>query len=144
MYHYNDTYKSGKRQLFFVCLRMASGNSGFALDKSAAEEERTPPMTRHTQTLERRIERIKRALADLGHMRPGSLSTQTRKWGGAYGQLSYTHRGKGHTEYVAAHQRKLVRQHIDNYRRFRQLTQEWIDLEIELCKLILKENEQKS
>jgi hypothetical protein len=36
-------------------------------------------MTPRTQTLERRIERIKRALAHLGHMRPGSLSTQTRK-----------------------------------------------------------------
>jgi hypothetical protein len=48
----------------------------------------------------RRIEQIKKALARLGDMRPGSLSTQTRSWGGQYAQLSYTHLGKGRTEYV--------------------------------------------
>jgi len=35
----------------------------------------------------RRIEQIKKALARLGDMRPGSLSTQTRSWGGQYAQL---------------------------------------------------------
>jgi len=38
--------------------------------------------------IERRIEAIKKALAELGDMRPGSLSTQTRSWGGQYAQLS--------------------------------------------------------
>ena len=35
----------------------------------------------------RRIDQIKKALARLGDMRPGSLSTQTRSWGGQYAQL---------------------------------------------------------
>jgi len=58
--------------------------------------------------IERSVARIKRALAELGDMRPGSLSVQTRKWGGEYFQLSYTHRGKGHTEYVPQARRKTV------------------------------------
>ncbi|MCX5757818.1 MAG: hypothetical protein NTU83_04800 [Candidatus Hydrogenedentes bacterium] len=83
----------------------------------------------------RRIEKIKKVLADLGDMRPGSLSTQTRSWGGQYGQLSYTHLGKGHTEYVPPERVKEVKRQIDNYRKFKELTQEWVTLAIELCTL---------
>jgi hypothetical protein len=83
----------------------------------------------------RRIEKIKKTLADLGDMRPGSLSTQTRSWGGQYGQLSYTHLGKGHTEYVPPERVKEVKRQIDNYRKFKELTQEWVTLAIEMCKL---------
>lgn len=83
----------------------------------------------------RRIEKIKKALADLGYMRPGSLSTQTRNWGGQYAQLSYTHLGKGHTEYVPPGRVIEVKRQIDNYRKFKELTQEWVTLAIELCKL---------
>lgn len=87
------------------------------------------------QSIERRIEKIKQSLLKLGEMRPGSLSTQSRSWGGEYCQLSYTHRGKGHTEYVRKNQRKAVERQIATYRKFRDLTQEWVDLAIELCKL---------
>lgn len=83
----------------------------------------------------RRIEQIKKALARLGDMRPGSLSTQTRSWGGQYAQLSYTHLGKGRTEYVPPARLKEVKRQIDNYRKFKELTQEWVTLAIELCKL---------
>ena len=83
----------------------------------------------------RRIEQIKKALARLGDMRPGSLSTQTRSWGGQYAQLSYTHLGKGRTEYVPPARVKEVKRQIDNYQQFKELTQEWVTLAIELCKL---------
>ncbi len=83
----------------------------------------------------KRIERVKNQLADLGDMRPGSLSVQSRSWGGQYVQLSYTHRGKGHTEYVRKGKREEVQRQVENYRRFRQLTSEWVDMAIELCKL---------
>jgi hypothetical protein len=55
-------------------------------------------MKKEISRIERRVAVIKSALAKLGDMRPGSLSVQSRKWGGEYCQLSYTHRGKGHTE----------------------------------------------
>ena len=82
-----------------------------------------------------RIERIKTEIAALGDMRPGSLSVQSRSWGGQYVQLSYTHRGKGHTEYVRKERRADVERQVENYRHFRELTKEWVDLAIEVCKL---------
>ena len=88
--------------------------------------------------IERRVARIKRELAQVGDMRPGSLSVQTRQWGGEFCQLSYTHRGQGHTEYVTQARRKSVERQLASYQKFRKLTQQWIDLEIELCKLKLK------
>ena len=95
-------------------------------------------MKKKIAAIERSVAKIKRELAKVGDMRPGSLSVQTRKWGGEYCQLSYTHRGKGHTEYVPQARRKSVERQIANHRKFRKLMQEWIDLEIELCKLKLK------
>lgn len=88
--------------------------------------------------IEQRIDRIKRDLAKLGDMRPGSLSVQTRSWGGEYCQLSYTHQGRGHTEYVPTEKRKEVERQIANYRKFRDLTKEWVNLGIQLCKLKTK------
>ena len=95
------------------------------------------------QTIERRIERIKQLLTKIGDMRPGSLSIQSRSWGGKYCHLSYTHRGKGHTEYVRKKQRNAVKRQTANYRQFRDLTQEWVDLGIELCKLKAEGTEEK-
>lgn len=37
--------------------------------------------------VERKIEKIKNTLKELGDMRPGSLSVQTRSWGGNYSLL---------------------------------------------------------
>ncbi len=92
--------------------------------------------------MERRIAKIKQALAGLGDMRPGSLSVQTRGWGGQYHQLSYTHLGKGHTQYIAKEQLHEVKRQIANYKKFRQLTQEWVNLAIELCKLKAAQRDQ--
>jgi hypothetical protein len=85
--------------------------------------------------IERRIAKIKQALADLEDMRPGSLSTQTRSWGGQYRQLSYTHLGKGHTQYIPQQCVTQVKRQLASYRKFKELTQEWVTLAIELCKL---------
>ena len=88
-----------------------------------------------TRQIERRIAAIKPTLGRVGDMRPGSLSVQTRSWGGQYRQLSYTHLGKGRTEYVPPKRVKDVTRQLANYRKFKELTQEWVNLSIELCKL---------
>lgn len=93
---------------------------------------------RNVKTLERKIGKIKEELMKLGDMRPGSVSVQTRSWGGEYYQLSYTHQGKGRTEYVSKKRRNDVETQIAEYKKFRDLTQAWIDLAIELCKLKAK------
>ena len=112
-----------------------------------------------TQQLQQRIGSIQAKLTALGAIHPGSLSEQYNVCGtpgcwckdpkrprkhGPYYQLSYTHRGKGHTEYVPQARRKTVEQQIANHRKFRKWMQEWIDLEIELCKLKLKWETQNS
>ena len=91
--------------------------------------------------IERRIAKIKQDLAALGDLRPGSLSTQTRSWGGEYGQLSYTHQGKGRTEYVPPGRVREVKRQLANYKKFKQLTNEWVGLAMELCKI--KQDEEK-
>ena len=73
--------------------------------------------------IEHRIDKIKHALAALGDMHPGSLSVQTRSWGGHYHQLSYTHLGKGHTQYIPPKRLKEVKRQLANYRKFKELTQ---------------------
>lgn len=91
--------------------------------------------------IERRIGKIKQALTELDDMRPGSLSVQTRAWGGNYHQLSYTHLGKGRTEYVPPERVRNVKRQLANYKKFKELTTEWVGLAIELCKLKQAEKE---
>ena len=92
-------------------------------------------MNKGQVTIETEIAKIKKALLELGHMHPGSLSQQKRSRGGIYYQLSYSHAGKGHTKYVRPEDVPEVTQEIENYRRFRGLTTKWVELAIELAKL---------
>ena len=90
-------------------------------------------MMKEPQDIKTEIDRIKKALSDLGRMRPGSLSTQKRDRGGEYHQLSYSHNGKGHTEYVRKYDVPALRQELENYRKLRELITRWVGLEIELA-----------
>lgn len=92
-------------------------------------------MNKRQASIETEIAKIKKALVELEHMHPGSLSQQKRSRGGTYHQLSYSHRGKGHTKYVRPEDIPKVIQEIENYRRFRGLTTKWVELAIELAKL---------
>jgi len=96
--------------------------------------------------IERQIEHLKRQLAALGPMHPGSLSEQYNVCGkpgcrckdpqhpqkhGPYYQLSFTWRGKSRTRFVRAERLAGMRQKIANYKHFRELTDEWVDLVVE-------------
>jgi hypothetical protein len=84
-----------------------------------------------------RIERIKKELMEIGEMRPGSLTKQNRgpKKAGAYYQLSYTHRMKGHTEYVRKEFVTPLKNQIATYKRFKKCVDEWIRLAIQHSKI---------
>ena len=101
-------------------------------------------MQKKTARIEQRIEAIKAELTGLGDMRPGSLSTQSRSWGGQYCQLSYTHRGKGHTEYIQENIREQTKQQLQNYKKFKALTLEWVDRAIELARIKAQLKKEKS
>ena len=91
--------------------------------------------------IETRIETIKAKLAEIDEMRPGSLSCQYKdpaNQSGAYYQLSYTRDRKSRTEYIARDALSEVRRQIDNYKRFKALTDEWIDLSIEHSRLKMR------
>lgn len=91
--------------------------------------------------IEKRIAAIQARLAAIDAMRPGSLSRQYKdpeNQTGAYYQLSYTRDMKSRTEYVAREALPEVRRQIENYKRFKALTTEWVDLGLEHSRLKMK------
>lgn len=89
------------------------------------------------RSLEKRIEKLVGKLAAVGPMRPGSISKQYRdreNQRGAYYQLSYTHKMKSRTEHVWPEHVKALRKEVEEYKRFKKLTTELIDLSIELSR----------
>jgi hypothetical protein len=98
------------------------------------------------QRLEEAIQRIKWEIGKLGALRPGSLSKQARKTKatyGAYWHLSYTHRGKGHTEYIRDAFVPQVKAEVSNFKRFRKLIDRLITLSIERSQLTMKTNKKQ-
>lgn len=91
--------------------------------------------------IEKRIAQIKAELTAIGEMRPGSLTCQYKdpesRQGPRY-QLSYTRDMKGRTEYVPRDCVREIRRQIGNYKRFKALTTEWVDLGIEYSRLKMK------
>ena len=100
-------------------------------------------MERELIKLEKRIEKIKAKVAGMGEMRPGSLTMQKRGAAKIYYQLSYTHRGKGRTEYVRPEFAREIKKQIAAYRRFKKLIDEWVDMEIERSKIKMEIQKKK-
>jgi len=97
--------------------------------------------------LERRIETIKAHLMALGPIHPGSISEQYNVCGtpgcrckdpkkpqkhGPYYQLSYTWRSRSSSRFIRPGRLDRMREKVGNYKRFRELINEWVDLAIEL------------
>jgi hypothetical protein len=101
--------------------------------------------------IERQIEKVKRDLAALGDLRPGSLSTQYNVCGspgcrckatppkkhGPYYQVSYTRKNKSSTKFVRKEDLPAIRKQLKNYERMKLLVDRWIDLSTELSNLRL-------
>ena len=115
--------------------------------------EKMKKMDRKALALQREIERIKKELAELGDMRPSSLSRQYNVCGkpgcrckasppekhGPYYQVSYTRRGRSGTMFVRGEQVARVRHQLKNYARMRRLVDRWIEAGAELSNLRLAE-----
>ena len=105
------------------------------------------------EALEHRIEAIRKAVASVGELRPGSLSEQFNVCGkpgcrckaeppqkhGPYYQLGWTRNRKSTTRFVRRSELATVRKQLKNYARLQSLVQEWVDLSLELCDLKLRE-----
>lgn len=93
------------------------------------------------QEISQRIEEIKRELMSIGSMRPGSVNEQfkdSKKRTGSYFQLNYTHKMKTKTEYIRKDQVDQMRIETEEYKRFKELIDEWITLSIDISRLRVK------
>jgi hypothetical protein len=97
--------------------------------------------------VQRRLAHLQRELLALGPVHPGSISEQYNVCGqpgcrckdpknpqkhGPYYQLSFTWRGKSSTRFLRPEQVELMRQKVANYKRLRELMNEWVSLGVEL------------
>ena len=99
------------------------------------------------QLIEFRLQQIKRALLEIGPLRPGSLTRQYKDplhHVGAYWQISYTRRMKSRTEYVRKEWVKELRRQIATHKRFKRLIDQWLDLCIEHSQLTMQTTKPKS
>ena len=93
------------------------------------------------QQIERKMDRIKEELQQIGAMRPGSLTRQFKdpqRRAGAYWQMSYTRHMKSRTEYVRAEWVSELRRQIASHKRFKRLVDQWVDLSIEHSPLTMR------
>jgi hypothetical protein len=91
--------------------------------------------------LKREIAKLKKQLGELGDMRPGSLTRQSRSWGKDYWQISYTHRGRSRTGYISNANYERVKSETENYKKFKELSKSLIDKSIEYAKIKDKETQ---
>ena len=110
------------------------------------------PMSR-PGLLQQRIDKIKQQIAALGDLRPGALSQQYNVCGnpgcrckatppvkhGPYYQISVKRHGKSTTQFVREQDLAEVQSQLDNYRRLRELVDQWITLSAEISSLRIQE-----
>ncbi len=115
-------------------------------------------MSSQDLSLAAKIEDVKRQLAALGEMRPGSLSTQYNVCGspgcrckaapptkhGPYYQVSYTRKGKSGTRFVRKEDLPSIRRQLKNYARMRALVDRWIELATKLSDLRLAKHRHRA
>ncbi len=110
------------------------------------------------KTMEKRIKEIKRKLVLIGEMRPGSLNEQLTVCGrsncrcmdakrprkhGPYYQLSYVHQGKSTSQFIQKKWVGAVRSQLANYKHFKALTAEWVDIALRLAKERLRADNER-
>jgi len=97
--------------------------------------------TQRLAKIEREISAIKDQIAEIGIVRPGSLTRQykdPKNKKGAYYQISYTHRMKSKTQYVRSGSLAQVRREIRDYNKLKKLIERWVALGIECSTLSMK------
>ena len=107
---------------------------------------KTTTKKRSPESAEREIARIKRELAALGPMHPGSVTRQYQVCGkpgckcmdaktparhGPYHKLAYVHRGRPVCRFVRAPCVESLATRLATYKRFRELVDRWVELSIQ-------------
>ena len=87
---------------------------------------------------ETKIRTLVASLAQIGAMRPGTLSVQYRNPSERktpFHQISYTRKGKSRSEYVRPDNLPAVRRELAAYKTFRRVVEQIIDLSLEASRL---------
>jgi len=95
-------------------------------------------MSTQLKRLEERIEQVKEELQVLGPMRPGSITRQYRlpkEKARPFYQISYTHRMRSRSEYVRPENLDSLKRETANFKRFRKLVDQWVDLSLKASQL---------
>ena len=82
------------------------------------------------------LAQVQTELAQLGPMRPGSLSRQYKDASartGGYWQLSYTQAMRSRTRYVRPEEVARLKPQLANHRRFRRLVDRCVELSIKIA-----------
>lgn len=95
-------------------------------------------MKTELEKLESEIKAIQNEIASLGAMRPGSVSCQYQKpktrekpfW-----QISFTHHGRGKTEYLQVQNVDAIKEETKRFARFKELVVQLTDLSLEASRL---------
>jgi hypothetical protein len=97
---------------------------------------------RRLRQIESEIDGIKKEIAELAILRPGTLTRQykdPRNKRGPYYQVSYTHQTRSRTQYVRKASVAQVRREIRDYERLKGLIERWVSLGIEHSSLSQKQ-----
>ena len=88
--------------------------------------------------LENKIKTLKQSVAELGSLRPGSATQQTAGGPGRkprkYWQISYTYKMRSRTDYLRDELVDAVEKETLEYKKFKKIIDEIIDLSIQLSK----------
>ena len=94
--------------------------------------------SQNIEKLETDIRQRQRQIAEIGPMRPGTLTVQyrdPRRKKIPFNQISYTYRGRSRSEYVKTENLLAVRREIAAYKRFKALCSQLLDLSIQASRL---------
>lgn len=95
-------------------------------------------MSTQLEKTEERIATLKQELLALGPMRPGSITRQYRlpkEKERPFYQLSYTHRMRSRSEYVRPESLDALLKETANFKRFKKLVDQWVDLSLKASQL---------
>lgn len=105
-----------------------------------------------------RIQKIKLELQNIGDMRAGSLNEQYSVCGvegcicadpekpkkhGPYFQLSFVHLGKSSSQFIQKEFVAKTKKQLLEFKKFKLLTSEWIDLSLKVAKEELQQEREK-
>ena len=95
------------------------------------------------ENIVKRIDAIKYEILHLGNLRPGSVTKQygdPKNKKQPFHQINYTFKGKFKTDYVKKTFVGEMEKQTLEYKKFKELIAEWMELGIKISKMMMKEN----